>query len=81
MPTTSNCGGGVNRTLMATDWPFSPSRLLLTPTLTSNSSPGATIAGTFGVMMKLSRTVAAVCALPIFSGVTEIAMTRILPLK
>ena len=61
--------------------PFPPTVLLKTPTLTVNSSPGATIDGTFGVRMKLPFTSVAPSAVPTRCGLTAIATMRSFPLK
>ena len=56
-------------------------RLLATPTLTSASSPGASVVGTFGDNTKSPRTVVVPCQVPMRSGDTATAITRSVPLK
>ena len=58
-----------------------PRTLLATPTLTSNSSPGARATGTLGESTKSPRTREVVCATPTAPSLTATASTRSDPLK
>jgi hypothetical protein len=79
-PTTCNCGEPASDTAMAASAPES-AMLLATPTLTSNSSPGATTSGALGDSTKSPRTMAARSAVPMADSLTATAMMRSRPLK
>ena len=86
LPTTSTCEDGliVNTTgASPPNWAPDPATLFDTPTLTSNSSPGVTITGTFGEITRSPRTIVRVCWTPTEPSVeaTATAMIRTVPLN
>src|ERR1700722_9078842 len=76
----SSCGGNSTATAMPAAAP-DPETPFATPTLTSNSSPGATATGMFGVNTKSARISAEDSATPIDESLTATAKTFKLPLK